>query len=459
MVLEGFVDRCNSYEIVGWTYDDSHNDGVVSIDIVISGHSFKNIPAKDFREDLRKAGKGNGKHGFLFRIPKKLKSGTPKKVEIYFSQTKKHLVGSPTTIFHRENDFLDKINKCLVVEQWNIENITFFNDHMEITGWALAPDSKTKVVSFRVNGNSFDDVDYPINREDVARLLWYRKDANRSGFICRKKIDECNLSKNDFLQFDYIYPKKPKITPIQNTWFYKHSEETMPIPPFKNIRRVARREINTPRFLMVGFTNFMKLQFILEKKIGRSINDFNRLLDWGCGCGRLTRYLSQIKGPKIFGADVDKENISWCTRNITNVQFSTISIYPPMPFASNYFDLIIGISIFTHLNKEFQFRWLEEINRIATSNAVILMTTHGKTSLFRSGTTTELFNKFVEKGFVVAGKNDQIADIVIKDDYYVNSFHSEEYISKEWAKYFKIIEILPGFIGHQDLIMMEKLSS
>ena len=41
------------------------------------------------------------------------------------------------------------------------------------------------------------------------------------------------------------------------------------------------------------------------------------------------------------------------------------------------FDLLVRLSVFTHLNEPEQFEWLDELKRIASKGAVLLMTIHG----------------------------------------------------------------------------------
>ena len=40
-----------------------------------------------------------------------------------------------------------------------------------------------------------------------------------------------------------------------------------------------------------------------------------RILDWGCGCGRVTVHLMSIEdGPQVLGCDIDPFAIHWCNK-------------------------------------------------------------------------------------------------------------------------------------------------
>ena len=68
-------------------------------------------------------------------------------------------------------------------------------------------------------------------------------------------------------------------------------------------------------FLTEGFTTYIKLDKALERTFGHGLGRFKHVLDWGCGCGRVTRYLDR-DGGSITGADIDGESVQWCRQNL-----------------------------------------------------------------------------------------------------------------------------------------------
>jgi SAM-dependent methyltransferase len=102
------------------------------------------------------------------------------------------------------------------------------------------------------------------------------------------------------------------------------------------------------------------------------------ILDWGCGAGRITQHLPKLMpAAGIYGCDTNLEMIEWDEQHYRGVQFSHIAHDPPTPYAQAQFDLVFGISVFTHIDVSAQASWLAELHRILAKDAVLLITTHG----------------------------------------------------------------------------------
>src|SRR6185437_10459243 len=56
----------------------------------------------------------------------------------------------------------------------------------------------------------------------------------------------------------------------------------------------------------------------------------------------------------------------------------------PLPFAEASFDLIITVSVLTHVDEPTQDRLLEELRRVARPGGTVLITTHGARALQRA---------------------------------------------------------------------------
>lgn len=103
-----------------------------------------------------------------------------------------------------------------------------------------------------------------------------------------------------------------------------------------------------------------------------------RILDWGCGAGRIIRHLPDIiPTAQLFGADANEEMIRWNKAHYPEITFTTIHSFPPTPYAPDYFDLVYGFSVLTHIDASAQEAWIEELHRILRSGGVLLLTTHG----------------------------------------------------------------------------------
>jgi hypothetical protein len=93
---------------------------------------------------------------------------------------------------------------------------------------------------------------------------------------------------------------------------------------------------------------------------------------------------------------------------------------------------------------------------------VILLTTFGDIGWWRGRLPWNLYRawRVDNAGFYNAGPNRDIDEAGVADhDYYRNVFVSHEYISRNWSRYFAIVDILPGAIGNlQDLVILQRRS-
>ncbi len=110
----------------------------------------------------------------------------------------------------------------------------------------------------------------------------------------------------------------------------------------------------------------------------KHINNLS-ILDWGCGAGRIIRHLPSVAGVNnsYFGCDYNEKYINWCSKNIVNVAFKLNRLDPPLDFDNNSFDIIYGISIFTHLSNKMHFLWMKELSRVLKNDGIIFITAHG----------------------------------------------------------------------------------
>ena len=101
------------------------------------------------------------------------------------------------------------------------------------------------------------------------------------------------------------------------------------------------------------------------------------MLDFGCGSGRTIRSINPKGHDRVMGIDIDQTAIRWCQSNLPGYQFEHVEPDPPTSLPAGYFDLIYAISVFTHLNKEMQFSWLSEIDRLLAPNGIFIASLDG----------------------------------------------------------------------------------
>ena len=185
--------------------------------------------------------------------------------------------------------------------------------------------------------------------------------------------------------------------------------------------------------------------------------DFGDILDWGCGCGRVTvHYLGLRQSPEVFGCDIDSEAITWCQQELRPGVFVPINPWPPTPYESSSFDLVIGYSIFTHLTQETQAAWLEEMRRIIRPGGLFLASTHGD---FTASFSNSPSLAGLSQSGIVDGELDPRLDGVAPEGYYRTVYQTRSYTTREWSKYFEVLEYIERGVGnYQDLIVMRRRS-
>ncbi len=174
--------------------------------------------------------------------------------------------------------------------------------------------------------------------------------------------------------------------------------------------------------------------------VGYELAQFERILDFGCGCGRTLVHLKDLALRAQFdGTDIDERAIEWCEEHLRFATFKVGQASPPTEYASDSFDFIYAISVFTHLDEDYQFQWLEELQRIAKPGGVLLLTVDS--SLV--GEKDFVFQRSYEDGLFPA--------------WYQNAFHSEKYVRENFGKYFEVMGYLPkGMNEHQDVVLLKK---
>ena len=189
-------------------------------------------------------------------------------------------------------------------------------------------------------------------------------------------------------------------------------------------------------------------------RIGKRIDSFKNVLDFGCGCGRVLIWFSGASSKtNFYGVDSDKEAIKWCKKNIKFAAFKTSKPFSPLKYPSEIFDFIYVVSVFTHIDEQRQFSLLDELHRITKPNGILLSTFRGFN--YWSKLSAERIDQIKTKGL-----------IFIKDDYWKNfypewyqtTYHTKEYIMEKYSKYFKMLNYRAGASGH-DIAVFQKVKS
>jgi len=175
------------------------------------------------------------------------------------------------------------------------------------------------------------------------------------------------------------------------------------LPVADNIRRVAG-PVSVENFLLHGSSWFVKLEKLCNELMPGGFSKAGRIVDWGCGCARISRHFPRDVRDKVVGFDIDPVNIDWCRENIPGIRFEQCAVDPPLRLADDSVDCLFAHSVLTHLDEEHQNSWLTEIRRVLRPGGVAFLTVLAELSwyarFFPSGRTPEAISDYLETGFV-----------------------------------------------------------
>ena len=214
------------------------------------------------------------------------------------------------------------------------------------------------------------------------------------------------------------------------------------LPPSELRYRVGASP-DAEEFITIGKTCASDIQSALQK-VGHELASFSRILDFGCGCGRTLVHMRRLApNAQIEGTDIDVTAIDWCRKNLHYASFSISKETPPIDYAADTFDFIYVISVFTHLDENYQFLWLEELRRIAKPGAILLLTVNSTDTYGKHGNNGFVFERTYEKGLFPV--------------WYQNTYHSKEYVFANFGKYFEVLGYFPRRMNaHQDVVVLQK---
>ena len=184
---------------------------------------------------------------------------------------------------------------------------------------------------------------------------------------------------------------------------------------------------------------------------GAPLEATGRMLDFGCGCGRVLRHWAGLDGPDIHGSDYNERLVGWCAANLPFVTASVNQLEPPLRYEDGQFGLVYAISVFTHLSHDLERAWIAELSRIVAPVGLLLLTTHGDSYADRlEADERPLYDSGepVVRWPGVAGSN------------LSTTFHPESYIRERLAPELELLEHMPdgGTVGsrQQDLVVFRK---
>ena len=187
---------------------------------------------------------------------------------------------------------------------------------------------------------------------------------------------------------------------------------------------------------------------VLEKN-GLDIGQFESILDWGCGCGRIMRQWATLKDTHIHGCDYNPRLSGWCSQAFPQFSVRTCRSLPPLPYENESFDFLYAVSVLTHIRAEHQVPWVRELARVLRPGGFALLTFHGSTRAEALG--VEMREHFREGQLVVLAEQNNGTN-------YCAAFHPQEYIRREFGPILRVVDHVPDGArdAGQDAVLFQK---
>jgi SAM-dependent methyltransferase len=99
-----------------------------------------------------------------------------------------------------------------------------------------------------------------------------------------------------------------------------------------------------------------------------------RVLDYGCGWGRITRFfLKDVAAGNLLGVDCNDGIIDFCRESNPWARFELIDPMPPTNLPGDQFDLVFSYSVFTHLREDVHLALLDELGRLVKPGGLLIL--------------------------------------------------------------------------------------
>jgi Methyltransferase domain len=448
VAFQGFVDTIDNGILRGWAYDPiAQNSALVSF--AIDGRVVAVQTGTEFRADLLEAQVGDGRHGFTWRLPDGAGSQSPAVVTARFADGTL-LEGGERVVVRSGLAKSELFGGVLATGIWMPARIEVTAQRIAVEGWAIPPFAAPIPWSITHNGAPFAESAVFDDRA-IAGRLGIPAGGACFGFRCEAPNPDPAEVEHEF---GFADARTSRLFNPNHTMHYNAA--SAPLPEAAQRKRVSANE-DVNAFFVVGASTYTRLDRVLQTFFGKSLAQADAVLDWGCGCGRVFRYFPPDRLSHFTGIDIDRDNIAWCKENFPAARFETVSPRPPTLLGAAQFDVVFGISVFTHLTEENHFEWLEELARITRPGAAVLVSVHGETAWMLSGFPLDRYAEWRSHGYLVAGKNFDLDDAYADTSLYVNSFISRRYVYENWSRYFRVVDVLAGAIGNfQDLVVLER---
>jgi SAM-dependent methyltransferase len=178
-----------------------------------------------------------------------------------------------------------------------------------------------------------------------------------------------------------------------------------------------------------------------------------RVLDFGCGAGRVLRHFApEADTAEFWGCDIHRPSIAWLEQNLSPPFHPFVcDERPGLPQDDGTFDLIYAISVYTHLTEDWA-GWLLEHHRVLADGGLLFSTFLGEGMI--GSLTGETWDeaKIGMNALLYGHPWDKGGPITLSSPWWIRA---------HWGRAFDIVELKPFTaddppVGHGLLLVRKK---
>ncbi|NJL29601.1 MAG: class I SAM-dependent methyltransferase [Thermoanaerobaculia bacterium] len=235
-------------------------------------------------------------------------------------------------------------------------------------------------------------------------------------------------------------------------------QEDLPLPP----PELMLGHKSASDFLDWGREHAQNARQTIEKA-GFSYRIGSRLLDFGCGSGRLIRHFFDVADRcEIHGVDLRSDHIFWCKRHLNPpFHFAVTTAYPHLPFEDRYFNLVLAGSVFTHID-DLADAWFLEIWRILRPGGLFYFTIHDRHTIellsnqLKNGWEAQHLSSFPEWPRYLH-EDFSLFTLGRFEDSHI--FHDTADLERSLGRHFEIVATRPEAYGYQTGLLLRRRRS
>ncbi len=193
-------------------------------------------------------------------------------------------------------------------------------------------------------------------------------------------------------------------------------------------------------------------------RAGAPLDPDGHVLDFGCGYGRMLRWLPPGPAGTAWGVDVDAERVAWARSHLSPpLRFTTTSALPHLPFPDGRFDLVYAGSTFPHLG-ELADSWVLELGRVTRPGGHLYLT------VYDERTVELILDGDQSPGLAAALRRLDRETGVLTSDWDViqlsrrpggaQVFVHRRWLERTWGRWFELLEVEAAALHVQSAVLL-----